>query len=106
MVIAMPRYRFTVADYELMGQTGILTEDDRVELIEGEIIVMSPIDPRHAICVAILTRHLARTTPDDAFIFVQSPIRLPNNSEPQPDLSVVRRGGFAHSRRPPPTCHS
>jgi Uma2 family endonuclease len=62
MTAALPRYRFTVAEYELMGQAGILTEDDRVELIDGEIIVMSPIGPRHALCVALLTRQLARQT--------------------------------------------
>ncbi|MCA1670623.1 MAG: Uma2 family endonuclease, partial [Thermomicrobia bacterium] len=90
----MPRYRFTVADYELMGQAGILTEDDRVELIEGEIIVMSPIGPRHALCVAFLTHYLVRNAPDNGLLFVQSPIRLPNNSEPQPDLAMIRRGNI------------
>jgi Uma2 family endonuclease len=97
MATTMPRYRFTVAEYELMGQAGILTEDDRVELIEGEIIIMSPIGPRHALCVAFLTRHLVRNAPDDTLLFVQSPVRLPNNSEPQPDLAVVRHGGYRHA---------
>lgn len=92
MATTMPRYRFTVAEYELMGQAGILTEDDRVELIEGEIIIMSPIGPRHALCVAFLTHLLVRSAPDDALLFVQSPIHLPNNSEPQPDLAMIRRG--------------
>jgi len=97
MVIAMPHYRFTVAEYELMGQTGILTEDDRVELIAGEIIIMSPIGPRHAFCVMLLTRLLARQVPDEMLVGVQNPIRLPNDSEPQPDLAVVRGSGFAQS---------
>jgi Uma2 family endonuclease len=97
MAIAMPHYRFTVAAYELMGQTGILTEDDHVELIAGEIMTMSPIGPRHAHCVAILTRHLARHAPDNTLLFVQSPIRLSGDSEPQPDLAVVRGRDFAHA---------
>lgn len=91
---ALPHYRFTTAEYELMGQTGILNEDDRVELIEGEIITMSPIGPRHAICVALLTHLLVRGAPDDALLFGQSPIRLPNNSEPQPDLAMIQRGNI------------
>jgi Uma2 family endonuclease len=90
MPMTMPRYRFTIADYELMGQAGILNEDDRVELIDGEIIIMSPIGPRHALCVAFLTRQLAKQTPDDTLIFVQSPVHLPDHSEPQPDLALVR----------------
>jgi Uma2 family endonuclease len=99
MILAttMPRYRFTIADYELMGQAGILNEDDRVELIDGEIIGMSPIGPRHALCVMVLTRLLARNAPDDLLIGVQNPVRLPGNSEPQPDLAVVRHGRYGHA---------
>jgi len=89
--MTMPRHRFTIAEYEQMAETGILTEADRVELIEGEIVGMSPIGARHAICVAVLTQYLVRQAPDDTLVFVQSPIRLPNDSEPQPDLAVIRR---------------
>lgn len=94
MAAPLPHYRFTVADYEQMVAAGILHEDDRVELIDGEIIAMSPIGPRHADCVAILTRLLARQVPDDVLITVQNPIRLPDDSEPQPDIALVRFGRY------------
>jgi Uma2 family endonuclease len=90
MPITMPRYRFTIADYELMGQAGILTEDDHVELIEGEIVKMSPIGPRHLNCVMLLTRLLVRQVSDDILVGVQNPIRLPGDSQPEPDLSLIR----------------
>ena len=90
----MPRHQFTVAEYEQMVEAGILAEDDRVELIEGEIVRMSPIGARHALCVAVLTQYLVRQVPDDVLVFVQSPIRLPDDSEPQPDLAVIRHGNL------------
>jgi len=90
MVVPMQRYRFTVDQYERMGTAGILAEDSRVELINGEIIAMSPIGPRHADCVAMLTRLLARQAPDTVLVAVQNPIRLPDATEPQPDLSLLR----------------
>ncbi len=90
MVVPMQRYRFTVDQYERMGTAGILAEDSRVELINGEIIAMNPIEPRHADCVAMLTRLLARQAPDTVLVAVQNPIRLPDATEPQPDLSLLR----------------
>lgn len=90
MVVPMQRYRFIVDQYERMGTAGILAEVSRVELINGEIIAMSPIEPRHADCVAMLTRLLARQAPDTVLVAVQNPIRLPDATEPQPDLSLLR----------------
>ncbi len=59
MSTAIERYQFSVADYERMGEIGILTEDDRVELIAGEIVRMSPVGNRHVGCVNVLTDLLA-----------------------------------------------
>lgn len=85
------RRRFTVEEYHRMGEAGILREDDRVELLKGEIIQMAPIGSRHAACVSRLGDWLAKRLPDTAAVRIQNPIRLPPRSEPEPDLVVVRR---------------
>lgn len=83
------RHRFTVAEYQYMGTVGILTEDDRVELIAGEIFQMSPIGRRHARCVDLLNRILSRSAGPDMLVAVQNPIYLPGESAPQPDLAMI-----------------
>lgn len=90
MVASMPRHRFSIEDYERMVAAGILREDDRVELIQGEIIVMSPIGPPHNDAVAMLTRLVVPQVASDVLVMVQGAIRLPTDSEPQPDLALVR----------------
>ncbi len=94
---ARPR-RFTVEDYHRMAEAGILAEDDRVELIAGEIVEMSPIGQRHIRAVNRLTRLLHQLCGDDVTISVQNPIRLADNSEPEPDIVVLRGtdGGTAN----------
>jgi len=84
------RRRFTVAEYQRMGEVGIFTEDDRVELIAGEIYQMSPIGIRHARCVNRLTVILSRHLESDMLPNVQNPIYLPGENAPQPDLAIVR----------------
>jgi hypothetical protein len=59
MAVALKRRRFNVDEYEQMGRVGILGEDDRGELLDGEIVEMTPIGRRHASCVARLTQHFA-----------------------------------------------
>ena len=88
--ILATRRRFTRKEYHRMGEAGILREDDRVELIRGEIIEMSPISPRHAAFVDNLTRLLVRRLPDSAIVRVQGPVALADDTEPQPDLTVLR----------------
>ncbi|MGI8855059.1 MAG: Uma2 family endonuclease [Thermomicrobiales bacterium] len=97
MNTAIARYRFTVADYEQMVSIGIFAEDDRVELLEGEIITMSPIGDRHVGCINALTDLLAEVARQSAIISVQNPIRLSDNSQPQPDIALVRRSAFTHA---------
>ncbi len=94
MATPLPRYRFTVAEYERMGEAGILGEDDRVELLAGEIIEMSPTGPVHAYSLALLTNHVAAWVGETALLSVQSPIRLDDASEPQPDLAVLRQRNY------------
>ena len=81
---------FTVGEYYRMAEAAILTEEDRVELIAGQIVAMSPIGSRHAACVDRLNGLLHRQ-PGSAFIVrVQSPIALDAYSEPELDLVLLR----------------
>jgi Uma2 family endonuclease len=97
------RHRFTTAEYHRMGEAGVFGEDDRVELIEGEIVEMAPIGPSHAYCVANLTTLLALTFGREALVSPGNPVPLDPYSEPQPDLTLVKRrpGGY-RARHPAP----
>ncbi len=86
----LARRWFTVGEYNRMAETGILSEDDRVELIEGEIVEMSPIGSRHASCVNRLNTLLGRQVGQSFIVSVQNPIIASDYSEPEPDLAVLR----------------
>jgi len=90
MALPVTRHRFTAEDYQQMGVAGILGEDDRVELIAGEIVDLSPIRPRHAACVNQANWLLNRQVGDAGLVSVQNPVRLGDHDEPQPDLAVLR----------------
>lgn len=87
--VAPTPHRFSVKDYYRMVEAGVLREDDRMELVEGEIVDMVPIGSRHAACVARLTRLLVSGLGERAVVWVQNPVRLDDLSEPQPDLAVL-----------------
>ncbi len=90
-VVFTPQRRKLSADqFERMGETGILGPDARVELIEGELIEMPPIGSRHAAAVDFLSMHFARAVGDAALVRTQNPLRLADDSEPQPDLMLLR----------------
>jgi Uma2 family endonuclease len=89
------RRRFTVHDYHRMAEADILHEDDRVELIGGEILEMSPVGGRHAACVREINHLLSRQLGDELRADVQSPVRLSEQEEPQPDLAVLRTRDYA-----------
>lgn len=81
-----------------MGEAGILRDDERVELIEGEIVEMNPIGVRHIQCVNELNWLLGQQIRDGGLrVSVQNPIRLNGGLEPQPDLAVIRAGDYAGS---------
>jgi Uma2 family endonuclease len=82
-------YRFTVDDFHRMAETGILAPDARVELIDGEIVEMTPMGPRHARRMRSIRKWLDRLLGDEAVISVQTPVNL-GFAEPYPDVSVVR----------------
>jgi Uma2 family endonuclease len=84
------RRPLTVAEYHLMGEVGILTEDDRVELIEGQLIAMSPVGSEHSGTRNILSRLLVHAVGDRGVVAVGNPVQLDDLSEPQPDFSVLK----------------
>jgi len=99
-----PRRRlFTVDEYYRMGDVGIFNGNNRVELIDGEIVEMSPIGSPHAAVVDRLNVLLQPLLRARAIVRVQNPIRLDVYSEPQPDLSILKfRTDFYRSAHPTP----
>jgi Uma2 family endonuclease len=91
MGMEVTKRRFDVDEYHRMAQAGILSEDDRVELIDGEIIEMSPIGNRHAASVDRATELFTSALRGRAQVSVQNPLRLDDYNEPQPDIIVLRR---------------
>ncbi len=73
-----------------MGEAGILGEDDRVELIDGEVVKLTPIGWRHAWCVNTLNMLLARPAQGRYVVSVQNPLVISEHGEPQPDLVLLR----------------
>jgi hypothetical protein len=89
-VSSVSRKRFTVDNYYRMLDAGILRGDDRVELIDGEVLEMSPIGARHAATVYCFQAVLQKALADRAMIRVQSPVHFDDFNEPEPDIAVVR----------------
>ncbi len=92
MSIQLRTRKFTVKEYALMGEAGVFDDDERVELIEGEIIPLSPQNPKHARIIENLTELLIQCFASTHRILVQLPLTLGTHSEPEPDFAVVRRG--------------
>ena len=91
MALQVEKRLFTIEDYYRMAETGILRRGDRVELIRGEIVRMSPVGNRHVACVNRLNVGFVRSVGDDAIVSVQNPVRLEHlNSEPEPDVTLFR----------------
>jgi len=99
-----PRRRlFTVDEYHAMARAGVLGEDDRVELIEGEVVEMTPIGSRHASCVDRLTQLLPGRVAGRAIVRIQSPVVLSDLAEPEPDAALLRpRDDFYADEHPRP----
>lgn len=94
--------RFNVTEYYQMAEAGILTPDDRVELIDGRVIKMSPIGSKHAACVKRLDDLLHQKFGSKG-ISVQSPVRLNDYSEPEPDVALVKgRDDYYETQHPTP----
>jgi Uma2 family endonuclease len=103
MSVEIARHSFTVEEFERMGGAGIFPTDARLELIEGEIFEMSPIGSLHAACVDTLALHFNEIAKRRFIVRVQSPVRLNDFSEPQPDVALLRwRGDFYRGAHPTP----
>lgn len=103
MSVQLQKHYFNVKEYYRMLEVGLLSEDDRVELIEGEIIELSPIDSAHGGTVKRLSSFLHSKLGDDVIVSVQDPVRLDDFSEPQPDLAVLKpRKDFYSTSHPTP----
>jgi Uma2 family endonuclease len=94
--VMAPHRKLTVKEYRLMGQAGILHEDDRVELIEGELIAMAPIGCFHASLSSLVFRRLGFSIEGRAIPWSQNPIHLGPQSEPQPDFALLRHRADAY----------
>lgn len=90
VTVQLLRRKFTVEQYHKMVESGILTENDRVELIRGEILEMSPIGTKHAACVNRLVNLLIQLLGKRIILASQNPVALNNNSEPQPDVALLK----------------
>ena len=103
MAVAVSRRRFTVHDYHRMGEAGILSPTDRVELIDGEIVTKMAIGPRHGASVDRANRALTTTVATSAIVRVQGSVRLDLFNEPEPDIVLLRpRADFYASAHPGP----
>jgi Uma2 family endonuclease len=103
MSVEIARHFFTVDEFERMGAADIFHPDDRLELIEGEIVEMSPIGSSHAACVDALALLFNETARRRFLVRIQSPIRLDDFSEPQPDVALLRwRDDFYRHAHPTP----
>lgn len=91
MSTARALYRFTADEFERLGRLGFFAEDDRVELLDGRIVRMSPVGPRHLRCVNRCGHTLYRAAGDAYEVSTQNPLRLGAHDMPQPDLALVRR---------------
>ena len=94
---------FTVDEYHRMGEAGIFGPEERVELIDGEIIQMSAIGHRHMVCVNRATTLFIERFGRRAVVSTQNPVQLSDWTEPQPDLVVFKpRSDFYAAKKPTP----
>ena len=90
-MFAATRRKFTIDEYHQLVDLGFFTENDRIELIRGEIIEMAPKRTPHSVCNSTLFGELYRLLYDRANVRGQEPIILPDNSEPEPDVVIAKK---------------
>ena len=101
MTLELLRRKFTTQEYHQMVDSGIIATDERIELLKGEIIAMSPIGIKHAACVRRLNNILSQHLTGEAIIDIQNPLELDNLSEPQPDIALLKpRADFYATAHP------
>ena len=103
MAVQIERMLFSTDQYEKMIEAGVLTENNRVELLRGEIVNMAPIGLRHSGCVARLVAIFSARLEQSAIVWPQNPIRLSDDSEPEPDVALLEpRADYYSSSRATP----
>lgn len=96
-------YQFTVDDFHRMAEAGVFAEDDRVELLDGAVVAMTPVGPGHAASVERLVWEIRNRIGDDVSVRTQNPVVLGPHWEPQPGVAVVRfRSDFYRGAHPGP----
>ncbi len=99
----LAKHRFNVKEYYRMAETGVLHPDARVELLNGQIVDMSPIGPFHGSVTKYLIELFSDAVKGRWIMQVQDPVRLDDHSEPQPDLVLLKRSSdFYRKRHPQP----
>lgn len=93
-MIRKATWKFSTDEYVQMHETGIIRDDARVELLDGEIVPMSPIGSRHADMVSLLDELLQEVLGKKYRYFVQNPLRLSDRSMPEPDLMVLQKKSY------------
>jgi Uma2 family endonuclease len=102
VAVAIQKRLLTIEEYHHMVAAGILSEDERIELIRGEMVEMTPIGNRHAGCVRRLNRLFSSKLASRAIIDVQNPVPLgEQQSEPQPDIALLRYQEDCYTAQPP-----
>lgn len=103
-MVEIERRLFTVNEYDRFIEVGVLTEDDPVELINGEVVKMSPISSSHVGCVHRLNRLFSQRLSDNVILHIQNPIHVDRYSEPEPDVVVLKyRDDYYSDSLPRPT---
>lgn len=98
----LPRRRFTADEVDRMVQAGVLSEDDPLELIDGELVVVSPQGPPHASVKNAVLRALGQAyAGSDAHVRSQDPLDLDEVSRPEPDVAIVRGSPLDYATRHP-----
>jgi len=100
-MLAPTKHRFNVKEYYRMAETGVLRPDSRVELLNGEIIDMSPIGPFHGGVTNYLIEIFTAASKGRWMTSVQNPVRLDDHSEPQPDLVLLKPSPDFYRRQHP-----
>jgi Uma2 family endonuclease len=101
-VTTAPTYQWSVEEYQKLGEVGIFHEDDRVELLNGDIVIMAPIGIRHMKAVRRLNNILAKKYGDRCLVDVQNPVMIDGRSVPQPDILLLRPSADTRNSAPIP----
>lgn len=87
--VGLQRFEYTVERYHAAIAAGVITENDRVELLYGQIVKKLQLGRRHTICLATTNKYFLKRVPDNQLCWPQNSITIPNQSEPEPDFAVV-----------------